>query len=267
MSSGLLLAERQTARVLLEAKAFTTKASERIRSYFPGWQVHAEVPTGQPVQELIKKADEWKPDLVVVGSQGHSLAGRLILGSVSKKIVTDSHHSVRVTRGAVEKDNLNKPTRIVIGVNGSSEAEQAVRAVGRRVWPEGTQVRIIAVDDGTSPARIANILPSAAAMISDHNQESALVAHRMIEWAENELSVIGLDVSVALEKGDPQRVLTHQAQKWNADSMFVGGRTFSSAFERFRLGSVATGLVTKAHCSVEVVRNPISLEARLPNLG
>ena len=26
----------------------------------------------------------------------------------------------------------------------------------------------------------------------------------------------------------------------------------------FQLGSVATGLVTKAHCSVEVARNPIS---------
>ena len=27
-----------------------------------------------------------------------------------------------------------------------------------RVWPEGTEVRIIAVDDGTSPARISRVL-------------------------------------------------------------------------------------------------------------
>jgi nucleotide-binding universal stress UspA family protein len=95
-------------------------------------------------------------------------------------------------------------------------------------------------------------------MIRDENQESALAAHRMVEWAENELRVIGLNVSVAIERGDPQRVLIHQAQKWDADAIFVGGRRFSSAFERFRLGSVATGLVTKAHCSVEIARNPIS---------
>jgi nucleotide-binding universal stress UspA family protein len=80
----------------------------------------------------------------------------------------------------------------------------------------------------------------------------------MVDWAENELRVIGLNVSVAIDKGDPQRVLIHHAQKWDADAIFVGGRRFSSAFERFRLGSVATGLVTKAHCSVEVARNPIS---------
>ena len=80
----------------------------------------------------------------------------------------------------------------------------------------------------------------------------------MVQWAENELSVIGLNVSVAIEKGDPQGVLIHHAHKWDADSIFVGGRRFSGALERFRLGSIATGLVTKAPCSVEVARNPVS---------
>ena len=257
VTAGLMLAKKQTARVLSEAKEFTTKASEQVRSYFPDWDVRTEVVAGQPSQELISRADEWKPDLVVVGSHGHSLAGRLILGSVSRKIVTDSHHSVRVTRGTLGKKEFD-PIRIVIGVDGSSEAEHAVRAVGRRIWPDQTEVRIIAVDDGTSPARISHILPIAAATIREDNEASALAAQRMAEWAENELSVIGLNVSIATEKGDPQGVLIHHAQKWDADAIFVGGRRFSSALERFRLGSVATGLVTKASCSVEVARNPVS---------
>jgi nucleotide-binding universal stress UspA family protein len=80
----------------------------------------------------------------------------------------------------------------------------------------------------------------------------------MVEWAENELRVIGLNVSVAIEKGDPQRVLLEEARKWDANSIFVGGRKFSGAIERFRLGSVSTALVTKAHCSVEVVRSATS---------
>ena len=49
----------------------------------------------------------------------------------------------------------------MIAVDGSSEAEHAVREVGMRVWPKGTEVRIIAVDDGTSPKRIARVLPTA----------------------------------------------------------------------------------------------------------
>ncbi len=235
VTAGLVHAQRQTERVLTEAKDFARRASDQVRSYFPHWSVRAETLAGSAAWALMSKADEWKPDLIVVGSHGRSAISRFILGSVSKKVVTDSDHSVRVARGDLEKD-LNEPPKLVIGVDASAETEQAVRAVGSRVWPYGTEVQLIAVDDGTSPM-------------------FALTAGRMVAWAENALSQIGLKTSVMWENGDPRRVLIDQAQAWNADSIFVGGRRFSGALERFQLGSVATALVTKAHCSVEVVRS------------
>jgi nucleotide-binding universal stress UspA family protein len=82
-----------------------------------------------------------------------------------------------------------------------------------------------------------------------------MAATQMVEWAKTALAVIGLKVSVVMEQGDPRRVLIDQAKAWDADSIFVGGRRFSSALERFQLGSVATALVAKAHCSVEVIRS------------
>jgi len=235
VTAGLVHAQRQAQHVLNEAKEFANRAKEQVRSYFPHWNVRAETLAGSAALELISKADEWNPDLIVVGSHGRSAINRFILGSVSKKVVTDSDHSVRVSRGDLEKD-LNEPAKLVIGVDASAEAEQAVRAVGSRVWPYGTEVRIIAVDDGNSPM-------------------FTLTAGRMVAWAENALSLIGLKTSVMWGKGDPRRVLIDQAQAWEADSIFVGGRRFSGALERFQLGSVATALVTKAHCSVEVVRS------------
>jgi nucleotide-binding universal stress UspA family protein len=235
VTAGLVYAQRQTERVLKETEEFANRAKDQVRSYFPHWNVRAETLAGSAAFELIGKADEWRPDLIVVGSHGRSAVSRFILGSVSKKVVTDSDHSVRVSRGDLEKD-LNEPPKLIIGVDASAEAEQAVRAVGSRVWPYGTEVQIIAVDDGSSP-------------MFKHT------AGRMVAWAENALSLIGLKASVLWEKGDPRRVLIDQAQAWDADSIFVGGRRFSGALERFQLGSVATALVTKAHCSVEVVRN------------
>ena len=77
----------------------------------------------------------------------------------------------------------------------------------------------------------------------------------MVEWAAEELRAIGLEVSVAIEAGDPRRVLVEEARKWGADCIFVGPRRFNSAFERVRLGSVSTAVVTNAPCSVEVVRS------------
>lgn len=238
VSSGLVQAQRQTARVLSDAKDFAEGARDRVRSHFPHWSVRAETLAGSPAAELITKANDWGPDLIAVGSHGHSAISRFILGSVSKKLVTDSNHSVRVARGDIEKD-LNQPPKLVIGVDGSTESEQAIRTVGSRVWPSGTEVRIIAVDDGSS----------------GQNDEFPMAAEQMVAWAENAFRVIGLKVSVVMKKGDPRRVLIDHAKAWDADSIFVGGRRFSSALERFQLGSVATALVTKAHCSVEVVRN------------
>jgi len=252
VAAVLAQVESQAVEQLKEAKEFAVKARDRVRSYFPDWEVQAQWLTGTPYTELIDKADEWQADLVVVGSHGRSAIGRLLLGSVSKNVVTDSHHSVRVARGTIDTDDLIP--RIMIGVDGSLEAEHAVWAVGKRLWPEETEIRIIAVDDGTSPARVSSVLPSATSLIERTDQQFWAPA-RMVEWAQNELKAIGLSVSVATEKGDPQRVLIEEARKWDANSIFVGGRKFSGALERFWLGSVSTALVTGAHCSVEVVRS------------
>src|ERR1044071_6149609 len=116
VTSGLLYAQMQTGRILSEAKDFASQARDQVRSYFPHWSIRAETLAGSPAFELICKANEWRPDLVVVGSHGRSAVSRFILGSVSKKVVTDSDHSVRVSRGDLERD-LNESLKIVIGVD------------------------------------------------------------------------------------------------------------------------------------------------------
>src|ERR1044072_297371 len=146
VTSGLLYAQRQTERILKEAKDFASQARDQVRSYFPHWSIRAETLAGSAAFELISKANEWQPDLIVVGSHGRSAVSRFILGSVSKKVVTDSDHSVRVSRGSVERD-VNEPPKVVIGVDVSTEAEQAIRTVGSRVWPHGTEVRIVTVNE------------------------------------------------------------------------------------------------------------------------
>lgn len=251
--SAMAVAADQAVRLHAEAQGFAAHARGHVLSSFPDWEVRTEVLEGSPSWELQWKAEEWQPDLVVVGSQGRSALGRFFLGSVSKQLATKSRSSVRVARRGAEQSD-GEPPRIMIGVDGSPGAERAVRSVGGRVWPEGTEVRLVAVDDRVSPGRIAHILPTAAAAIRSRNEESAARARRMAEWAEAELRAIGLQVSVAVVNGEPQRTLTEEALKWNADSIFVGAHGLDQADVENGLGSVAAGLVTKAHCTVEVVR-------------
>jgi nucleotide-binding universal stress UspA family protein len=227
------------------------EAARHLREAFPGWAVHSEGLAGDPAGELTRRAKEWGADLIAVGSRGLGALGRLVLGSVSLKVVTEADRSVRVARRGAERD---APVRIVIGVDGSPDAERAVRAVGSRVWPEGTAVRLVAVDDRVAPAGVAGVLPTAAATIASSNEEAALAARRMAEWAEEALRVTGLETSIRTKAGEARRVLVEEALAWAADTIFVGSRGFSSKFERLRLGSVSAGVVTHAHCSVEVVR-------------
>jgi nucleotide-binding universal stress UspA family protein len=253
VASALKQAQTHGERAIKEAEEFAAKAVEWLRQEFPEWQVKSRVMAGTPAWELIDAANEWKADLVVVGSRGRSALKRFFLGSVSKRVVTDSRGSVRVARTKSGIDQY-APPRIIIGVDGSPAAEQAIYAVGQRIWPDGAEVRLVAVDDGTPPVQITALLPQAAELINNYYQKRESRVSAMLEWATNELNAINLKTSILTEKGDPKKVLLAEARKWNADSIFVGTRDFKSGFERFRLGSVSTAVVTNAHCSVEVVR-------------
>jgi nucleotide-binding universal stress UspA family protein len=172
---------------------------------------------------------------------------------VSKRVATDASCSVRVARAAV-KQRAAAP-RIIVGVDGSPVAEQAIHSVGQRVWDSGTEIKLIAVDDATPPtAQVSTFLPQAAEMINSYRQNRESRVRSMLDWAARELDQIGLKVSVSMKKGFASKVLLAEARKWNADSIFVGTRDFSGAFERFSLGSVSTAVVRKAGCSVEIVR-------------
>lgn len=258
LASEMNQGQTHAAHVIEEAEAFAALGKNRIQELFPAWSVRSEVFTGTPAWILIDAADRLKVDLIVVGSQGRSAIGRLFLGSVSKRISTDARCSVRVVRSIEQNGRapLSRPPRLLVGVDGSPDAEQAIFSIGQRVWPEGTEVRLAAINDVAPPTSIAARLPQAAAMIYSYMQTRDGRVTSMLDWATEELGHIGLKSSIFQEKGDPKRILLDEARKWGADSIFVGTRDFKNAFERFRLGSVSSGVITNAHCSVEVVRPP-----------
>ena len=57
-----------------------------------------EVRTGDPAIQLELSADEHGADLIVVGARGHSVAHRLLLGSVSTRLVHHARRPVLIVR-------------------------------------------------------------------------------------------------------------------------------------------------------------------------
>jgi nucleotide-binding universal stress UspA family protein len=68
-----------------------------------------------------------------------------------------------------------------------------------------------------------------------------------------------LIVSSKIEEGDPKRLLIADAEEWGAECIFIGASCAHTPFEKFLLGSVAMAVVTRARCSVEVVRAELDL--------
>ena len=236
----------------MEAGERALSAERRLQKNFPEWKISSEATTGSPAWEIIMKADEWRPDLTVVGSHGHSALGRFVLGSVSQKVLTEARSSVRVARGKVEAQDT--PVRIIIGVDGSPGAEAAVREVASRQWPLNSEARVIIVEDPLVPTMIGHLIPSVSKWIKESNEGEVDWMKKLAERMTEPLRSAELTVSSSVMTGDPKRVLIEEAEKWGADSIFVGSTGFSNRFERFLLGSVSAAVAARAHCSVEVVR-------------
>ena len=236
-----------------EARATAEAASKRLQSDHPGWDVHPEACADSPAWAVVDKASQWEADLVVVGAHGHSGTRRLLLGSVSQRVVYDAQCSVRVAR--TPKSDKDSPARLIVGVDGSSDSDMALREVAARIWPAGTEVRVVTALDSLVPVSLAlaSLDPATAILSNSSNIHSGTSINSMNQAASEMLRDAGLSVSSLVTEGNPKEILVKEAKRWKADCIFVGAKGLRG-IKRFLLGGVSAAVTARAPCSVEVVR-------------
>ncbi len=215
-------------------------AAARLMSAFPSWSVSSEGSTGSPAATIVERAQEWNADLITLGSLGHSALERILIGSVSCKVANEASCSVRVCR----KGELghHEKVRIVLGHDGMPGASAAVRSVAGRTWPNGATVKLVtSVGFGYSPVADLNVR-------EDYDR-----AREILAPAERSLREAGLDVTVTVPQGDPKLTIIDEANKLRTDSIFIGHNDRGLAYRIF-IGSVASAVISRAPCSVEIVR-------------
>jgi nucleotide-binding universal stress UspA family protein len=252
--AGVRRAHERAQRELKKAEAIAKRASETIKKSFPGWYVLHEALADSPTWALIRKADEWNADLIVVGAQGHSvLGGRLILGSVSQRVLYEASCSVRVARN--HRRDATSPLRLVVGVDNSAYSNAAIDAVCRREWPVGTQVRLLAVVDTVMAITPDPSQPSAMKWIEVEDEDNWDEVRQIFEPSAEKLRSAGLEAAVMIRRGNPKDEIIEEAESWEADCIFVGAKGMRG-IDRLLLGSVSSAVSARAHCSVEVIRTP-----------
>jgi nucleotide-binding universal stress UspA family protein len=229
-----------------EYRPLATRAASRVHESRLGWKVKAEVSVGSPASVIIEKADEWKPDLIVLGAHGRSALGRFFFGSVSQKVLHEANCAVRVA--CRREEEPDRPVRLIIGFDGSEGAEEAVRAVTARNWPADCETRVVyaawpSLDFAPRPL---------VGQIADWTAHEDLRIRKMVDAVVSDLNAAGLQTTTVIKAEEPKQLLISEAESWGADCIFVGARGLGT-LERMRLGSVSSAIAARAHCSVEVV--------------
>lgn len=252
-------AEEMQARAMkarAEADSVAHRGAARLQEFFPSWTVRAETDVNWPGWGIILKAEEWGADLVVIGAGKHSFMERMQFGSVLRKVVGACKRSVRVGRPSPRHSETS--VRIIIGLDGSPDAEFAMEAVAERAWPEGSEAHLITVLDSRLSFLTPSLIPSLARWSSaaDTADDQAWI-DRMMKAATDKLQNAGLKISCEVVRGEPSQRLLDAAIDWQADCIVIGARGLSG-IERFLIGSVSSDVAVRANCSVEVVRPRLS---------
>jgi nucleotide-binding universal stress UspA family protein len=144
--------------------------------------------------------------------------------------------------------------KILVAVDGSACSDTAVDEVGRRPWPEGTEVKVLTVVEllQVTPDNETWTLPPEYFEQWERAAEErgqAILARAMEKLRTNQK----LKVNGESLKGQPKHVIVEEANHWRADLVVVGSHGYRG-LKRLWLGSVSQVVASHAHCSVEIVR-------------
>jgi len=234
------------------AQRLAKEGAARLSERFPKWNVDFCAVAGHATNTLTRRAASWKPDLAVLGSHGKSAFSRLMLGSLSRSALTDMDCSVRIGRPCSAHAQEGQPPRLLIGVDGSEDADAALGAICSRHWPDGTEARVVGVVD----TGVALLVPAAAladGIAGEDYDEFRSWISPAVDDAARRLQDAGLSATPVLRDGRPAQVLLREAEEWSASCVFLGARGLRR-MERSLLGSISAAVASRASCSVEIVR-------------
>jgi nucleotide-binding universal stress UspA family protein len=79
-----------------QAKDLVEKAADKLRA--AKFMVSTELVEGDPKSQIIDTANQWRADMIILGSHGRTGLGRFLMGSVSQDVVRHAHCSVEIIR-------------------------------------------------------------------------------------------------------------------------------------------------------------------------
>ena len=211
-----------------------TAARERLETWKAeaakeGVTLEPRVRTGSSAYEgILEEAGEIQPDLIIMGRHGYTGLTRLLMGSVTARVIGHSPFHVLVVPQGVPLSF----ERLLIASDGSPFSEAA--------WDEAL----------TLAKTMGSALIGVAVAASDRDIPTATGVVRNLEAAA---ATQGITLDTMIPMGRPEEGIVKAAEFKQASLIIVGshGRT---GLKRLLMGSVAERVIGHAKCPVLVVK-------------
>jgi nucleotide-binding universal stress UspA family protein len=207
---------------------------DRIRKTAAQDNVECEVivsRTDQPYKAIIEEAGKRTADVIVMGRRGRTGLKKILMGSVTAKVIGYASAKVLV----VPKDAEIKVDTIMVATDGSSNCEAAEReaiSMSKRCYPKVKKTFALSV----APAD------------SDLPRAQANVERVKVKAKEH-----GVEIEPLATVGRRYEMILKTAKEKNADIIIMGtyGRT---GIDKLLMGSVSERVVGLSHCPVLIVK-------------
>ena len=241
-------------RLREEAEERVAREGKRLRE--DGWTGETLVRNGNPVDEILRVADETDADLIVLGSHGTGRAKRFLLGSVSDRVLEYASCSVLIVkrkRGAAAavpvEPGTNAAYKIMLAYDSSDVAHQALDLCASLPLEQGSEINVIYV------------MPLITAYRQDVRQhinniwlQKKQIMQTELDKAVRSLQWAAATVTTQLREADnvSDEILTAAEQA--GSELIIYGCKDKGALKRFLFGSITRRMARYAACTVWAVR-------------
>jgi len=216
----------------------------------PRAAVEERVVQGNPKEEIVRAAEEWPADLVVVGGRGLGGVRGFLLGSVSQTVARHVHCPVLVVKG-----RARPLASVLLATDGSDGANEAIRFLLSLPLVRNTKVRLLsAVEPTLYPASAPKLIRAQLkGMIAQLERERRAEVEKVLDRAARELKAKVTRLTRSMPTGHPAREIVAAAASFDAGLVVVGARGLGG-MKRLLLGSVSERVLHDARCPVLIVK-------------
>ncbi len=194
---------------------------------------------GQVWEALAEMIEERHIDLVVVGTRGRSLVGKLLMGSVAQRIFSLAPCPV-LSVSPRAHPTLGGLSRILYATDFSASSLKALPYALSLAEVSGARLVLLHAPESTEAI-------SSEIEMGYHQHLSALIPPQHRNLCESDTLVVA---------GEPSRAILDAAVENNADLIIIGAHAYEGVLSHFQVPvSIAYRVVAQAPCPVLRVRS------------